>query len=307
VCEYLTIFQGTPNHYVDLPNYQRAIPEGERWCFGNVPFYERWYRFQHLLHLTDIYHESLTAGSPLNGELKQSIQDWMIGKCGDDRELLKKILPNYPPVCTRMLVDNGWIDRLKRPNVTIVDGHATYLTESSVVGTGAVEGQVIADVDAVVYCTGFQSTRFCLPAMKVTGKGGKTLSEVWGDVPTAYLGIIVPQFPNFFVTYGPNTSVGSVGSIMWNAENEARYIMQCCTAMVRNNIRSLECKQEVAALYDKKLCHDLKSTVWSDPGCRSWYKNGAEGKPVTNCPYSLEDYWESARALNLDDYDCVRA
>ncbi|CAE8681960.1 unnamed protein product [Polarella glacialis] len=94
---------------------------------------------------------------------------------------------------------------------------------------------------------------------------------------------------------------------MWNAENEARYIMQCCTAMVRNNIRSLECKQEVAALYDKKLCHDLKSTVWSDPGCRSWYKNGAEGKPVTNCPYSLEDYWESACALNLDDYDCVRA
>ena len=37
-----------------------------------------------------------------------------------DPELLKKVVPPYPPYGKRMLRDNHWYKMLKRPNVTLV-------------------------------------------------------------------------------------------------------------------------------------------------------------------------------------------
>ena len=56
--------------------------------------------------------------------------------------------------------------------------------------------------------------------MKVYGKNGVALEDDWGSEPTAYLGMTRPNFPNFFMTYGPNTNVSSGGSIIWCAETD---------------------------------------------------------------------------------------
>ena len=38
--------------------------------------------------------------------------------------------------------------------------------------------------------------------MEVIGRDGISLREQWGDEPTAYLGVTVPNFPNLFCLYG---------------------------------------------------------------------------------------------------------
>jgi len=80
------------------------------------------------------------------------------------------------------------------------------------------------DVDVLIYGTGFQASRFLTP-MTVTGRDGVDLHEVWGGDARAYLGITVPQFPNLFLLYGPNTNIVINGSIIYFSECGVRYIL----------------------------------------------------------------------------------
>ncbi|MCW2698732.1 MAG: Alpha/beta hydrolase fold-3 domain protein [Blastococcus sp.] len=61
--------------------------------------------------------------------------------------------------------------------------------------------------------TGFAATTFLLPMpmpipMPVTGGGGRDLHEGRAEGASAYLGAVVPGFPDFTLVYGPNTDRG---------------------------------------------------------------------------------------------------
>ena len=139
--------------------------------------------------------------------------------------------------------------------------------------------------------------------MKVYGKNGVALEDDWGSEPTAYLGMTRPNFPNFFMTYGPNTNVSSGGSIIWCAETAGRYIGQCCTAMVREQLKEISVKKEVFEKYNDMITRELMWTAWASPNCRSWYKSGANGKVTGNCPMGLEEFWSLTRKANLNDFN----
>ena len=42
---------------------------------------------------------------------------------GNNKDLLNKIIPDYPPYGKRMLVDNNWFEMLKLDNVELVSGN----------------------------------------------------------------------------------------------------------------------------------------------------------------------------------------
>ena len=143
------------------------------------------------------------------------------------------MVPKYPPICTRMLVDNNWCTMMLEENVTLINSRAKEIGKNEVFGPN---GEAVP-ADVIIYATGFQSTRFCTASLKVFGKGGVELSEDWGLEPTAYLGLTRPNFPNFFMTYGPNTNVSSGGSIIWCAEIAGRYIGECVASMLRKGYK----------------------------------------------------------------------
>ena len=39
------------------------------------------------------------------------------------------------------------------------------------------------------------------------------LDDVWSNGAEAYRGVMVPNFPNFYICYGPNTNTGHVSII----------------------------------------------------------------------------------------------
>jgi 4-hydroxyacetophenone monooxygenase len=299
VAKHLTIFQGTPQWYVDIPNHKKVVTEEEQWCMRHVPFYERWYRFQTLRHIVDFYTDVLTGGSDTNKALQKDLTEYIKKKVNNDPELVKKMVPPHPPICTRMLVDNHWCTMMLEKNVTLVTGRAKEIKETEVLGQ---QGEV-APADIIIYATGFQSTSFCTASMKVIGKGGVALEDDWGSEPTAYLGMTRPNFPNFFMTYGPNTNVSSGGSIIWCAETAGRYIGQCCAAMVRDGLKEFSVKPKVHDEYNEMIDKELLWTAWADPGCKSWYKSGATGKVTNNLPMGLEEFWSRTRRVNLGDFN----
>jgi len=187
---------------------------------------------------------------------------------------------------------------LEKDKVTLLQGRAKQITADTVIGQN---GEVVK-ADIIIYATGFQSTKFCTASMQVYGKGGVSLQEDWGSEPTAYLGMTRPNFPNFFMTYGPNTNVSSGGSIIWCAETAGRYIGQCCQAMVRDGLKEMQVKAEVHDKYNEMITKELKWTAWADTSCMSWYKPSAAAKVTNNLPMGLEEFWSLTRRVNMEDF-----
>jgi len=299
VANHLTIFQGTPQWYVSIPNHQKYMTEEEQWCMRYVPFYERWYRFQTLRHIVDTYTDVLTSGSDSNRTLQAELTEFIKKQVNYNAGLVEKMVPKHPPICTRMLVDNHWCAMMLQDNVTLINGRVAGIKANQVIGPN---GEV-APADIIIYATGFQSTSFCTASMKVIGKGGVALEDDWGVEPTAYLGMTRPNFPNFFMTYGPNTNVSSGGSIIWCAETAGRYIGQCIAAMVRNDLKEMSVKPRVFEEYNEMITKELKWTAWDDQSCRSWYKQGNTGKVTNNLPMSLEEFSARTRIVTLADFN----
>lgn len=298
VAKELTIFQSTPQWFLEIPNYKTDISLGERWCFENVPFYERWHRFKLLRHLLDQYYAAMLKDSDLNQAYHKLLSAHIEKKLEGKPDLLKKVMPNYPPICTRLLVDNNWCELVSQDNVNLVTERVVKVTENTLIGKEGTK----AEVDVVVWATGFKSTQFLLPAMNVKGKGGLQIKDYWGVEPSAHLGMTCPNFPNFFMTYGPNSNVSAGGSIVWVGENQARYITQCCGAMVRKKLKVMEVKKNVYDNYQQEVIKALGSTVWEDKRCTSWYKVAHATKVTCNSPWPLEEYWRRTKQANLDDF-----
>lgn len=86
---------------------------------------------------------------------------------------------------------------IQEKNVDVHFTHVERVTEDGVVGGDGAERKV----DAIVCATGFDVTY--RPRFPVVGKNGVDLKEKWKDTPEAYLGLGVPDFPNFVMFIGP--------------------------------------------------------------------------------------------------------
>ncbi|MEN8160985.1 MAG: 4-hydroxyacetophenone monooxygenase, partial [Myxococcota bacterium] len=155
-------------------------------------------------------------------------------------------------------------------------------------------------VDVIVFATGFHANKFLWP-MQITGRGGVSLREHWGEEPRAYLGITVPRFPNLFCLYGPATNLAHAGSIIFHSECQVRYVMGCVKALIEGDERAMECRREVHDAFNRRLDERLARMVWSHPGMTSWYKN-SQGRVTTTSPWRLVDYWRWTREPDLADY-----
>ena len=130
--------------------------------------------------------------------------------------------------------------------------------------------------------------------------GGRTLHDVWGDDPRAYLGITMPGFPNLFCLYGPNTNP-LVGSVVFMLECQVNYVVQCLMAMVEADLVSIECRKDVHDEYNERVDAAHEGLVWRHPKVHSYYNND-RGRVTTNCPWTLLDYWRMTKRPDLDDF-----
>ena len=100
------------------------------------------------------------------------------------------------------------------------------------------EGEVF-EADVIILATGFDVTTLA-SRIDITGKTASPLPTTGPMKTRGLLGINVPNFPNLFIMYGPNTNMGHGGSGMWLAETQSNYITQRICDMVENNVATVE-------------------------------------------------------------------
>jgi cation diffusion facilitator CzcD-associated flavoprotein CzcO len=212
--------------------------------------------------------------------------DFIDKELGDRPDLKQAVTPEYPYWGKRLIMNSTYYSALKLPNVELIPRAVTSVTPTGVVDSEGVE----RTVDVLIMATGFKTTEY-LGTFEVRGADGRTLQECWAGEPTAFLGLTVPNFPNFYIMYGPGTNGGEIVSMLMR---QAEHIVKSVKRMVRRDVPALEVRPTWARVYDAWLLSQVQSTVWAMSD--NYYKSST-GKIVTQWPYSPGVYGLMVRIL----------
>jgi 4-hydroxyacetophenone monooxygenase len=303
----LVIFQRSPHWAIRHPLYHASVSDDVKWAIRHVPFYVSWFRFQLFWAASDGFHKTLqidpdwpTPEQSINADnqrMREDLIEYIKSKIGDRPDLLAKTIPSYPPFGKRMLRDNHWYEMLKRPNVELVTQKVDRIEPNAIVAADGTR----YEVDVIVMATGFQAARMLGP-MEIYGRQGKRLRESWGEEdPRAHLGITVPDYPNFFIIYGPNTNLAHGGSAIFHSECQIRYAMEGIRELIESGAASMECRPEPFEDYNARVDEALSKMVWSHRAMSNWYKN-KRGRVVMNSPWRLVDYRNMTEHIDPADY-----
>lgn len=305
---YLTIFQRTAQWMFPNPNYHEKVGPGVRWALRHLPFYGRWYRFLlfwpgcdkglDVARVDPNYPDQQRAVSEANDFTRQMFTDWITSQIGDDPELLAKVLPDYPATGKRTLQDNGsWLRTLTRDNVELIRTAIDHIEPDAVV---TADGRR-HECDVLVLATGFAATKVLAP-MRIVGRGGRDLREMWGERPAAYLGMTIPDFPNFFCMYGPGTNLAHGGSLIFHSECQMRYIAGCLKALIDGGHRTMEPRDDRYRDWHARSQAEMKKLVWAQPSVKNSFFKNAYGEIHVLSPWRLVDYWSWTKQPDLADY-----
>jgi cation diffusion facilitator CzcD-associated flavoprotein CzcO len=260
--EQLHVFQRTPPWIVRHTN--RPTTRLERRLYKRFPALQRLVR-------GGIYgaRETLVVGFVKRPRLMKPVERLArahMRSAIKDRELRRKVTPDYTIGCKRILPSNGWYPALAQPNVELVTSPVAEVREHSIVDTDGVE----REVDAIVFGTGFQVTE--MPAAQaLRGRDGRTLREAWGESPKAHRGTTAAGFPNFFMLLGPNTGLGH-GSMVYMIESQIAYVLDALRTMRERGVHEVEVRPDAVEAYNASIDERMEGTVWNT-GCVSWYQD----------------------------------
>jgi cation diffusion facilitator CzcD-associated flavoprotein CzcO len=289
--EQLTIFQRTPNWI--LPRGDRSYPEWLKRAFGRVPGLQRLYRLFIYLLLEarfPVFVQGSRLARPLERMCRRSI-----AKRVCDPVLRARVTPDYKPGCKRMLISDDYYETLQREDVDLVTSAIERVEPG---GIRTADGE-LHEVDTLIYATGFEPFNFLAP-LRVTGRAGRQLGEVWAGGIEAHRTVAVPGFPNFFMLLGPNSGLGH-NSVIIMIEAQVNYILKCVHAASARALVHLDPRNEDSERFNRRIQLDLDRTIWKS-GCKSWYMD-ENGKIFALWPSSTLRYlWQMRRPL-IDEYE----
>jgi 4-hydroxyacetophenone monooxygenase len=304
---HLDLYQRTPPWLMPTEDYREPFSQAYHALLDAVPTYGRWDRLWQfwLMHegllpaakVDPTWPDQRHSVSASNDFMRVMLVELLRAQVPDEA-LFEKMVPHFPPFAKRALRDDGiWAETLQRDDVELID---QPIAEIEATGIRTTDGRE-RPADVVIYGTGFTASQFLTP-LRLFGRDGVELNEVWDGDARAYLGMTVPEFPNFFMLYGPNTNLVINGSIIVMVECQVRYIVESIGQLLRAGRRTMSCRAEVHDAYNVEIDAGNKQMVWGVSDVPSWYRN-ARGRIAQNWPFGLLDYWERTRQPSLADYE----
>ena len=299
VSEQMTVFQRSPCHVV--PREDKPYSAFQKFMFKYVPGFRRFYRGLVFWSLEVSFLSFNEIKKPpflvkllsLSGSLEDRINEQFDTQVTDPK--MRKILkPDYAIGCKRVVISDEYYPALLRDNVTIETNGIQEITPRGIRTKDGHEHEF----DIIIYGTGFESTDFLAP-LEIKGRNDVSLNTAWQDGAEAYLGISVPDFPNFFMLYGPNTNLGT-NSIIYMIEAQVNYVLGAISALGHKQASTLEINKSSMAGFADYLKARLETSVWARD-CDSWYKNDA-GKITNNWPDFPHEYRSKTVTFDSDAY-----
>jgi cation diffusion facilitator CzcD-associated flavoprotein CzcO len=281
------VFQREPNWM--LPKGSRDFSPLERRVNRN-PLVHRWRRlslyFRYDTRQVRMSHAR--RDGRVNRRRRQASEKFLADSVAGHTELQRLLTPAFPFEGKRTVLSDDYYRSLLQRHVTLVPHGAKGLSATGVID----ENGDRHDLDVVVLATGFHASDY-LAKLKVTGLGGRDLHKVWAGNPRAFLGIMVPGFPNFFMMYGPNTNSSPTVTFF---EAQARFAARAIRRVAARGAHDVQISPIAAELFDRWLQRALRRTVWTETD--SYFRAGS-GRIVSQWPFPVSLYLSIARLGRL--------
>jgi cation diffusion facilitator CzcD-associated flavoprotein CzcO len=283
VASELKIFQIEPNWL--LPKGDRDFTARER-RRGRHPLVYQWRRRRLYLQydLRQIRASHARRGGRANRRRQRAAREFLETALASRPDLRELVTPEFPVEARRTVISDTYYATLCRPNVHLIPHAVKGLTASGAIDANGDQHEF----DVIVLATGFDAANY-LGSFTVTGPGGVDLHEQWAGEPQAFLGLMVPGFPNFFMLYGPNTNSAPLVCFY---EAQARFAARAIRALRRRGRREVQVSAPLTRHYNEWLQARLARTVWAQT--RSYFR-ARGGRIVSQWPFSASCYIMATR------------
>jgi 4-hydroxyacetophenone monooxygenase len=296
------VFQRTPSWCMPTGTYLSTLPPQVTWLERNFPYFVAFERFrQAWLYGPKPVFESTSidpnykdphARSAVNKLLRDHCVAYIRKMLASRPELVDKMIPEAPPLSSRPITidehDNIY-GALLRDNVTLVTDGIEQITP-----TGIKAGGEEIPLDVIVYATGFRAQDFLWP-MEVLGRDGIRAEEAWKkDGARAYLGAMIPGFPNFFMIYGPNSNNWGGLRAVDLLELVGKFALECIAGLIVQRKRSVEVTTDAYWRFADELDRSEAKMIYKDPRAQNYYTN-SYGRSAVNGPIDIRRMWRWLR------------
>ena len=295
----LTVYQRTPTWV--LPKVDFGFPPAVQRLFASAPLAQRIVRWftdngmdiMMLIAMWKFRYFKIVNWSATNAaKFNQFI--WI-----RDKELRRKLTPDYDYGCKRPTVSNSYYRAFSKPHVHLETGGIDRIEPDGVVTR---DGEKRA-IDTLVLATGFDVWEANLPAIEVIGRDGRNLGKWWRDNRfQAYEGMSVPGFPNFLTSASPYAWVG----LSWfnTVEYQMRHIERLFGELQRCDAQTFEITEEANARFLDRMTRLLDDSVFHLGNCagsRSYWFNHSGEAPLFR-PTSARRAMKEQERFPLSDY-----
>ncbi|WP_299562824.1 NAD(P)/FAD-dependent oxidoreductase [uncultured Mycolicibacterium sp.] len=278
VAAEVKIFQIEPNWI--LPKNSRAFSPWERRLNRLAPVYlYRRYKLYLGYDLRQLGAGHARADGRANQRRRRAAEAFLRQELGSRPDLLELATPKFPFEGRRTVISDTYYAALRNPKVTLVPHAVKGLTRTGAVDANGDEHEL----DIIVLATGFDAANY-LGNYRVYGRNGVEIHDEWAGEPQALLGMMVPNFPNFFIMYGPNTN--SVPLVTFY-EAQAAFAAGLIKKAARTGRRLIEVRRSAFLLYNEWIQDTLAKTVWAKVDS---YFHAGSGRIVSQWPFNATTY-----------------
>ena len=216
-----------------------------------------------------------------------------------DRELRRKLTPDYDFGCKRPTFSNTYYRAFTKPNVHLETAGIARVEPDGIVTSAGHKTQV----DTLVLATGFDLWDANFPAFEIVGREGRNLGKWWRESRfQAYQGVSMPSFPNYLNMAGPYAYSGL--SYFDTVEREMRHMDRLFREVQRRGARTFEVTDEANTRFLDRMTGLLDNSVFYRGDCatsRSYYFNHS-GEASLLRPTSTYNAMSEASRFPLSDY-----
>ena len=291
----LSVFQRTPAWVIPKPD--KAYSDSEKRRFARFPWllkasraFKYWMSelFGPVVYLDSKRLSSIgKRGSLLHLEAQVP-----------DPALREKLRPNFQFGCKRILISDDFWASFMRENVELVTDSIEEVKRDGI----ETRDGTFHELDAIVLATGF-SVGLASAPFPIFGRGGRALDEAWKDGATAYKGMTISGFPNWFIMMGPNTGPGHT-SVLVFTEAQIHYAVQVIQQILEKRLKWIDVRQDVQDAYNAGIQGRMKHMSWQS-GCNSWYLS-ADGSNHSLYPGPAAEYAFRTRKFVPSEYEISR-
>lgn len=304
VPERTYLLQRTPSWVFGVEGYLSDFPPELAWLNRNLPYYTNFTRFRlawlfgpeslRAAYELDPEFEGEGARSAHNQKLRDDQLAYLEGVLAERPELIEKMSPASPPLSSRPVIcdaDANVLHALARGDVELVDTPIKRITATGIELAGGEE----VPLDVIVFATGYKASDYLWP-MEVEGREGVRLEELWApDGPRAYLGAMLPGFPNFFMLYGPNTNPYAGGAPVDYEEYVTRFALECCRGLIEGERRTVDVSADAYRRFGEEVDRWEAFKIYQAAGVRTYFQGRYTRSPV-NGPIDMRKIWAWLRS-----------